>query len=411
MSTIKENIQIYRQFLSNVLDSIIKWLPRNKRKWVFGAFGGFRDNPKYLFFQTIEQHPEIRPIWIAQNKKDVEIVREQGGEAYYYYSLKGLYHILTSKVAVCDHSLGEINRHLTGGIYYVNLWHGASVKRVRWQDPDDLVRRFHLKSKEELHTSFRFRMLMYQALFRVPDLCLAPSTIHAKEFFAPMMNISLEDCIVGVYPRSRLLIGGKNAAMEFIKKHEPIETLDFIKELKQYTKTYIYMPTWRNDGTNFIEQASIDWEQLNDVLQLKNELFVLKLHPFTQMDVSVPSKYSNIVVYPSASDIYTVLPFIDCLITDYSSIYTDFLMMNKEIILFVFDYEKYIRSCYDLENYDYYFVGKRAEIFTKLLDIIKSGEDCHVPKEHYQRLMDFFWDNNSKDIDIVAEIKKRIRVS
>ena len=82
--------------------------------------------------------------------------------------------------------------------------------------------------------------------------------------------------------------------------------------------------------------------------------------------------------------------------------------MNKEIILFVFDYDKYIKGSYDLENYDYYFVGKRADNFTKLLDVIKTGEDCHVPKEHYQRLMDYFWDNNRNKIDIVEEIKRRI---
>lgn len=408
MSNIKETFLVYRQFFCNLLDAIIKWLPRNKSKWVYGAFGGFRDNPKYLYYQTIEQHPEIRPIWIAQNKKDVEYIQKQGSEAYYYYSIKGLYHILTAKVAICDHSLGDINRHLTGGIYYVNLWHGASVKRVRWQAPDDYIRRFHLKSKEEMRTSFRFKMLMYQVLFRTPDLCLAPSTIEAKDYFAEMMDIPLEHCLVGVYPRSQFLINGKEAALEFIKKREPQDTLDFVNGLKSYNKTYIYMPTWRNDGSNFIEQASINWKQLNDVLQQKNELFVLKLHPFTHMDVSAILDYSNIAVYPTVSDIYTVLPFIDCLITDYSSIYTDFLMMNKEIILFVFDYDKYIKGSYDLENYDYYFVGKRAASFTKLLDVIKSGEDCHVPKEHYQRLMDYFWDNNRNKIDIVEEIKRRV---
>lgn len=408
MSGIKENIQICRQFLSNILDSIIKWLPRNKRKWVFGAFGGFRDNPKYLFFQTIEQHPEIRPIWIALNKRDVKLVRDQGGEAYYSYSLKGLYHILTSKVAVCDHSLGDINRHLTGGIYYVNLWHGASVKRVRWQAPDDYIRRFNLKNKEEMRTSFRFRMLMYQVLFRVPDLCLTPSSVQAKDFFAPMMGIPLDHCVVGVYPRSRFLISGKEAALEFIKKHEPTETLDFVNSLGAYSKTYIYMPTWRNDQEDFIKQAGINWGKMNEVLCEKNELFILKLHPFTQTNTEDVSNYSNIVIYPSSSDIYTVLPFIDCLITDYSSIYTDFLMMNKEIILFVFDYDKYVKNSYDLESYDYYFVGKRANSFSQLLDTIKTGEDCHVPNDQYQRLMNYFWENNSHGIDLVEEIKSRI---
>ncbi len=410
MGRIKEDIQIIRQFLSNLVDSVIKWLPRNKHKWVFGALGGFRDNPKYLFYQTIERHPEIRPIWIGQNKHDVDYIRRQGYEAYYYYSVKGLFHIMTSKVAVCDHSLGDINRHLTGGIFYVNLWHGSSVKRVRWQAPDDFVRRFHLKNKDEMRTSFRFKMLMYQAMFRTPDLCLAPSTAHAKEFFSPMMDIPLERCLVGVYPRSQFLIEGKKAATEFIKKYEPHSTIELITKLNDYQKTYIYMPTWRNNGADFISQAKIDWGTLNDLLNRKNELFILKLHPFTQIDTKQLEDYSNIVFYPTESDIYSVLPFIDCLITDYSSIYTDFLMMNKEIILFVFDYDEYVKGSYELENYDYYFVGKRAETFIQLLSIIKNGEDCHVPSEQYQRLMDFFWSNNQFQVDIVEEIKKRILI-
>ena len=315
---------------------------------------------------------------------------------------------MTSKVAICDHSLGDINRHLTGGIYYVNLWHGASVKRVRWQAPDDFVRRFNLRNKDDMRTSFRFKMLMYQTLFRVPDLCLAPSTIQAKEFFAPMMDIPLERCIVGVYPRSKFLIRGKDEAIQFIKEHEPKETIDFVNRLKSFKKSYIYMPTWRNDGSDFIKQAKIDWEILNDTLCQKNELLVVKMHPFSQIDISELAQYSNIAVYPNESDIYTVLPFIDTLITDYSSIYTDFLIMNKEIILFVFDYDKYVRNSYELERYDYYFIGTRATSFSQLLDIIRTGEDCHVPTDHYKRLMDYFWDNNRHEIDIVEEIERRI---
>jgi len=105
-----------------------------------------------------------------------------------------------------------------------------------------------------------------------------------------------------------------------------------------------------------------------------------------------------------------VLPFIDCLITDYSSIYTDFLMMNKEIILFVFDYEDYVKKSYELSEYDKYFVGKKTYTFNQLLQTITSEEDCHVPKEDYNRLMEFFWDNNRHNIDIVEEIKNRIGI-
>ena len=78
------------------------------------------------------------------------------------------------------------------------------------------------------------------------------------------------------------MIKGKEKAMDFITKYEPEETKAFVEKLQKYKKTYIYMPTWRNDGRDFIEQAGINWQRLNDIMKEKNELFILKLHPFPQ---------------------------------------------------------------------------------------------------------------------------------
>lgn len=392
------------------LSLVLKLMPRKKNRWAFGATGGFRDNPKYLFYEVIEKHPEIQPVWITHNKRDLKLLKEQRLPVYYWSSLKGLYYSLTARVYIVDHSIPSINRYLRGGAFYVNLWHGSSVKRVRWQNPDYYVKKYHLKDASEMRISFMFKMRNYVTLFDKIDLLLTPSSIQLKEFFAPMMDIPEQNCVVGVYPRSRLMIEGKEAAMHFIEKYEPSETLDFVTRLSKYSKTYIYMPTWRNDGRDFIEQAGIDWQRLNKVMTERNELFILKLHPFTKLNLESLSQYSNICIYPPNSDVYTVLPFIDCLITDYSSIYTDFLMMNKEIILFVFDYKEYVESSYELLEYDKYFVGKRAFDFNQLIEIFKSGEDCHVPKDQYDFLMNFYWDNNSHNIDIIEEIKNRIGI-
>lgn len=382
--------------------------PRKKSLWAFGATDGLRDNPKYLFFDVIEHHPEITAIWISKNRKDVAFLRNLRMSAYYWISLKGLWYSLRAGVYVVDHSTPSINRFLDSGTFYVNLWHGCGIKRVRWQNPDYYVKKYQLKDASEMKSSFRFKVITFVTLGNRPDLCLAPSTTQLKEFFAPMMDISEDKCVVGVYPRSQLMIEGKDSAMNFIKKYEPKETLEFVTMLSKYRKTYIYMPTWRNDGRDFIEQAGIDWQRLNDVMRENNELFILKLHPFTKLNLEMLSRYSNICVYPKSSDVYTVLPFIDCLITDYSSIYTDFLMMNKEVILFVFDYNEYVKGSYDLLEYDKYYVGKRAFDFDQLIALMKSGEDCHVPKEQYDFLMSFYWDSNLHRIDIAEEIKKRI---
>ena len=388
----------------------IKWGPRDKHKWVFGAYKRFRDNPKYLYYWTIDNHPEIRSIWIARNKEDVRILKQSGYEAYYWLSLKGVFHTITAGVMICDHTIMDVNLFFAGGAFFVNLWHGSGVKRVRWQAKHFFVRNYHLKNEGEMRTSFIFKILCFPDLFKKPDLCLAPSKIQASEFFAPMMDIPLEKCIVGVFPRNQLLIEGTDAALEFIKKYEPQHSMDFIDKLRTYNKVFIYMPTWRYNQNDFFSQARFSWEQLNRILEARNELLILKLHPFTKMNVEMLLEYNNICLYPNASDIYTILPFTDCLITDYSSIYSEFLIMDKEIILFVFDYDDYVNNSYDLAEYDKYYVGTHAYDFDQLLNIIRSGECCKVPVKQRETLMEFYWDNNRNRIDLVEEIKKRIKI-
>ena len=82
--------------------------------------------------------------------------------------------------------------------------------------------------------------------------------------------------------------------------------------------------------------------------------------------------------------------------------------MNKEVILFIFDYDEFVKGNYELAEYDNYYFGKRVYDFDQLLATVQSGEDCHVPQNQYDSLMNFFWDNNQHDIDIAEEIKKRI---
>ena len=404
----KRALKLCALFLGYCLQYIVIFVPRNKEKWAFGCLGGFRDNPKFFFYSTNEDHPEIRSIWFAQSKKERDLIRSQGMESCMRYSVKGIYHALTAGVYVTSHTVSSVNRFLSTGAFFLNLWHGSSVKRVRWQAPEYFCRRFHLKNKEEMRTNFCFRLECYALLFRKPDLCLTPSTIQKHDFFAEMLDISEDHCIVGVFPRSRLLIEGKEAAMKFIKKYEPKETLEFLNVLKSYEKVYVYMPTWRNDGSDFIEKAKFDWGLLDEALDKTNSMLILKLHPSTKMDLSFLASYRHIYNYPSTADIYTVLPFTDCLITDYSSIYTDFLTMNKEVILFVYDFEEYMQGSFKLSEFDKYFVGRRAYDFKQLLQFIESKEDCHVPREDYDRLMEFFWDNNRNNIDIAEETKKRI---
>ena len=79
------------------------------------------------------------------------------------------------------------------------------------------------------------------------------------------------------------------------------------------------MPTWRETRENFIVSAGFDFVLLNEILKQRDDLFLLKLHPESNLSMEEMSRYSNILVLDKKIDIYPVLPFTDVLVTDYSS--------------------------------------------------------------------------------------------
>ncbi|MBQ9231384.1 MAG: CDP-glycerol glycerophosphotransferase family protein [Prevotella sp.] len=396
-------LRFINKLLAYLLFQITKLVPRKSDKWVFGAHFGFSENSKYLFYEINERHYSIRAIWIANNREDVVRLRNQGLEAYHWKTLKGLWHTITSRVFVINSDVSDINRCLAGGAFVLNLWHGVGLKKVRWLAKDYYSRKYNVSD-----SSFRFKIETFFWLFCKTDLCLVPSLAQAKIFFIPMLNTTCDHILLGGYPRNRLLMSKKCDVENYVKTHESGETLMLVRSLQKYSHVYIYMPTWRNDSHDFVGSAKIDWYKLNEGLRERNAILLLKLHPHTRLDLSVIYTYSNIKNYPPQCDVYAVMPFTDTLITDYSSIYSDYSLMDKEIILFVYDYDQYVKGSYELKDYDKYYPGVRAHSFEELLVIIKEGRDCHVPKAERDFVMQFYWDSIDNRVDIVEEVKKRL---
>lgn len=119
------------------------------------------------------------------------------------------------------------------------------------------------------------------------------------------------------------------------------------KKLNLEEKTvYAYMPTWRGKNNKDIATTSYeeDVKKILDVLdkQLKdNQILYVNLHPIVRQNVSI-STYQHIFPFPSNVDNYEFLNSVDALITDYSSVFFDFSITRKPIILFMYDFEQYM---------------------------------------------------------------------
>lgn len=392
-------------FLTNKLSELPK---RNKNKWVFGShWKRFKDNPKFLMLYVVENHPEIRCIWISHNKKDVGIVRSLGLDCYYWLSIKGAYHCITAGVYIGDNSISDINDFFAGNALFLDLHHGVGLKKTMWYNLRRQSRELGI-SEDNLEKSFIFKIATYRRLYRKPNLWLATSKAHAEDIICPMHRSPLADCVFGNFPRNSLLVDDKESILKLAKKYEPIRTVELIERLKNYNKVYIYMPTWRTDGHDFVNDSQIDFNKLNTILKINNAVFILNLHPATKLDYKSLSALSNIIVFDRIIDVYYILPFTDCLIADYSSVYTDYLIMNKEIILFPFDYNEYVKKSHDLLDYDKYYKGMKVYNFNDLLLTIESNKDCHLSKIDYDTLMDYYWGSINEPLDIVNEVNKKL---
>jgi len=132
-------------------------------------------------------------------------------------------------------------------------------------------------------------------------------------------------------------------------------------------KTILYAPTFR-DTNRFNREAPIEWGRLNALLKKNDATFLIKLHRH-DYSMAIKEDYSNIRVLDNESDMYPLFSKVDLLITDYSSIFFDFLLTDKPVLFYPYDKDDYLtkdRSMYD--EYDTVTPGHKAYDFNGLYE-------------------------------------------
>jgi CDP-glycerol glycerophosphotransferase len=111
------------------------------------------------------------------------------------------------------------------------------------------------------------------------------------------------------------------------------------------------MPTFRDTETGFFDVMDLD--SFNAFLKGNQILFCVKLHPKSRIKQYLSKLlYDNIIVIDSLYDPYPFLKMADRLVTDYSSIYFDFLLTDRPVIFFHYDLEQYLEGSRDM-YFDY----------------------------------------------------------
>ena len=342
--------------------------PRRKKRWAFGSFrGAFNDNAKYLFIHVSEKMTEIDSVWLSMNKSTVQEIRTKGLVAFHVLSPRGIWYALTSKYWFFNAYSSDIMFCLSGGAKLVNLWHGLPMKRIEFDiTSGPLADRYVKRSLKE-----RF---YHPENFQRPDYLLAASPFFS-ETFARSFRIPVEQCLLMGYPRNVILNCSEAERMRFIEKYEPVTTKTLVSKLKggSYDNVFIYLPTWRDSQRDFFSH-DFDLKALDETLRQCNALLLLKPHVNVEVEASTVEGLTNVEFVQSNVDIYPVLPYTDVLITDYSSVLYDYVLMEqKGMILYLYDFQEYEKERNFTRAFDDLAFGKRVFDFASLLTTIREG--------------------------------------
>ncbi|MDG6113887.1 CDP-glycerol glycerophosphotransferase family protein [Lactococcus formosensis] len=256
------------------------------------------------------------------------------------------------------------------GQVYINTWHGTPLKHMGDAYVQDMMNPSNVRRN-----------------FLMADFILSPNSFTSRVF--------LEDYKLNYLWDGVILENGlpRNELSQYNSKNDIIsELLNYGLKINKELDTYIYMPTWQgknvNDANNTIGSYSV---LIEEIVKKKNHKynFLIKVHPFlydkAKKDVNL-SKY----LIPNFYDSNEIFKISSALVTDYSSVFFDYLVTKKPIIFYNWDSEFYRndRGSY-FEESD--LPGPSIKNISSLLEVLENVS--FIPedfKQNYRRFQEEF---------------------
>lgn len=359
---------------------IQRLIPRKKTLWVMGAWYGekYADNGRSLFEYVNKYEKEISTVWLSNNKTDIDYIRSLGCKAYDRKSLWAVIYSLHAGFIIYSSSKKDINKYFINGAKHINLWHAAPFKKVELGVVSS--KRYRLKLK--MLSLFLPWMNPYQI----------DHTIVLSKFFSNEMSndfgVEEENVLITGFPRNDNLFLNKSS-----------EIVGQIKEMYPMSKIIMYMPTFRDYNMAYNYFEGTNFEKFQSYLERTNSVFLFKGHYASKStcDFSNYDRFLNYDNYKSNQELYLHIKEMDVLITDYSSIFHDFLLLDRPIIFTPFDLSIYIKSGRELHyvynesvpgpicnNWDE--VYNQLELLSK--GLLSFGENNEMFKNRYHKYQD-----------------------
>ena len=324
--------------------------------WLFSSTDNshYNYNSRYLFEYVKENLPEITPLFVINDPELRNSLSSKYGKQYFIEteSIQGIRQALSAGVWFTSAGLPAYGTGLHKKRLIINLWHGVPLKKIALLDPN-------LKKAARIY---------FKKIFSENYTCILTTSHELIPLMARSFAVSEDKIKVWGQPRNDGLFQ-KNDCHEILGQLFP--------DLPEYTKTVLYAPTFRDYGqVQLFPFKDFDQKQLEAFLEEKNMLLFIRTHVAEQGSAApYLGKRIRFLGNEQAEDVTGILNIFDCLITDYSSIYIDYLLTDKPMVFLPYDRQQYLDGRGMNFDYDDVTPGPKPETFNDFLDALSPKED------------------------------------
>lgn len=300
-------------------------------------------NPKKVFMIATHDDSEEGNIGIVSQTlketrpeiKQVFLTKRDGIRRPFSFFFGKAYHLATAGAIFMDNIFMPMAyTPFSKKTKVVQLWHGTGTIKKFGQDSDvGEVARISKKANE-----------------RITHLIV--NSEYTKKQYAKAFGVPENKAFILGLPRTDGILDEQKRNMRLEKFY-----LEY-PELKE-KRCVLYAPTFRDEEAENPTLA-LDIKTLCAKMS-ENEVLLLRLHPFVAeyckniITQECEGKIYNMSTY---SGVTTLLEVADCLITDYSSIVYEYCLLERPMIFYAYDLEKFQeegRSFY--EDYESFVPG------------------------------------------------------
>lgn len=375
-------------FIFKVINTLI---PKSAHKIIFISRPDFADNAKHMYSYMQKKSPQKQLSWLIYDKEIYDILIQNGHQNIFYLkSILGVWEYLRSKTIITSSSsLWQIKSPMQK---QYDLWHGIPLKNVLCMGE---------KNTKPIRQAGNITMR-----FATSNLVKA------------LLSASFD------FNAVKIAVTGQPRTDVFFKENKSLSKL-IDEDPTGYSKVLFYMPTYRRgfrdkkEGSafeidNIFRMPGYDHQRFIDYLEQNNILFLLKLHPYEENLYCSVMLSKNIkwikhkTLVESDIELHEIFNQIDILITDYSSVYFDFLLLDKRVIFVPIDLDYYEKERgFAIEPYTFWTPGSKVIDQSALeLEILKK--DTILEKEHRKTVRDvmFHYQDNLSSERIYEHIVK-----